>query len=124
MKNITFLTFLFVLATISSSAVASDGNCDNNYLTGYGFRSCNNVNITSVLVHDGGNIKIETSADETQLGCTPDSGKYLTLSGDAEGTKSMYAIVLQAIAMGKKMSFRIATDAPAGCVVQYLICEN
>lgn len=109
LKSLTLLTTSIALFFLSGTAHAACSSAG----------SCTNVTIDRIYVQSNGAISVDTSGDETQLPCTPNSGKYITLAKTHPGYEALSAVILTLYANGGNYNVRIDGSVTASCIVSY-----
>ncbi len=85
-----------------------------------GGHACSQVRIVRLAVSSYGDVKINTTGDESSLSCNADSYGYLSLKKQAENFEELYSLLL-ALKMTDTVIDRIRTTDSGPCEIAYVI---
>ncbi len=82
-----------------------------------GTQSCSNVTIENIYTTADGNVLIMTSGDETTLGCTQTSGKYVTLDTTSPNSNLIYSGLLASRMANREVKIVIQSSSVSGSAI-------
>ncbi len=97
-KLVLFITIFSALMPLSVH-----GDCGN--------LGCVDVKIENIYVTANSNVLVMTSGDETSLGCTETTGKYLVLDTDDKNSNLIYSSILAARTAEREIKFVIKSGS-------------
>lgn len=81
--------------------------------------SCSDVSISSMQITVSGSVWVQTSGNELNLSCTPNTGTHLWLDAGVSGGKNIYSALLAYKIAGKNVRFRIEENSNP-CKILYI----
>jgi hypothetical protein len=97
--------------TLLSSSGTALAECEPTLCTGL---------VYELYVRSAGDLRVQTTGNESLLNCTPDQGVFLTLSPAAAANfKDVYALLLAANVAGKEVTIRIV-EGSNPCAILYV----
>ena len=108
--SVTISFFLFATFGLFIEAQAACGGAQP-------YVSCGDVQVTMLYIEAGNNAYIKVDGNPESMGCTLNGG-FITLPGNAVKFNAVYATLITAQSMGRKVSIRMGTEAQ--CTVAYV----
>jgi hypothetical protein len=105
---ITTSTVLLALLSFSTAAKAACGGTQPYVL-------CSDVQVTLLYIEAGGNAYIKVDGNPESMDCALNGG-YITLPGSSARFNAVYATLLAAQSMGRKVSIRMGPQAQCTAV--------
>lgn len=109
-RTLTFLLGFLALLGLSAQAQAACGGAQPSVI-------CHDVQITMLYIEAGNNAYIRVDGNPESMGCTLNGG-FITLPGNAAKFNVVYATLLTAQSIGRKVSIRMGPEAQ--CTVAYV----
>lgn len=109
MKYVRLLATVLACAAFSSEAVAS---CDST--------ACNDEYIQQFRTDAAGNVLIDTTGNESALGCTLYGGVYISLNMSDPNAQLIYATLLTAMTQEKRVNRIRIVSGSANCAISYI----